>query len=642
MKNKLLWLWLEPVLIPGGTVALALLALAAGGGCEESRPSGAVRTPEVVPYFDSRPSAVDGEGAAEPEFFGPFPVSERTDFEIEFTVGKSGIAPGGYILLQISPWWGWSPPHLGDPEIPGSVRVRADFSKPELEVEILPLNRVLVFSPDRPIPPGGRITFFYANAAVDRFAEEEELFQFFTDGDGDGHAGPISRQPRIRTVARRPVRLRVTVPPQAQPGEEIAVRAAPLDPLGNWSELEEGEYRLLAKAEDGTGSRVAASASLKGGEKTVSFSWTPEAEGIYFFRLEGPAGLSGESNVLFCREGEPSLHLYFGDIHGHSRLSDGTGTPEDFYRYAREVSGLDIAALTDHADFGTIPIEGEVWERIAKAANRAYRPGEFVTFVGFEWTSWIYGHRNVYYRGAAGPVFSSLDQASDTPQKLWKLLEPYQAMTVAHHAGGGPIAVDWEIPPEERERLVEISSIHGTSEYLGGEYSIYRPVPGTFVRDALKRGYRLGFTGSGDNHDGHPGNGSAGAAVTGLLGLYGTGLTREEVWEALESRRVYATTGAKIILNFQVAGSPMGSEVEWPDGRGPVPIALQAAGCATLKRVEVIRNGEAIFAEKGDGVFARYFLEDPDPPDGTSWYYLKIIQEDGQMAWSSPIWVTVR
>ncbi len=639
MKKLLEWRGQRPFILPA---AAALLALMVGGSCGGEPPERERRVPEVVPYFDARPTGADGQGTAAPEFFGPFAAGERADFEIEFTVGEDGIAPGGFILLQISPWWGWSPPHLGDPEIPGAVRVRGNFPQPELEVEILPLNRVLVFSPGRTIPGGSRIVFDYLNAAVDRFAEEEELFQLFTDGDGDGHSAPIARPPQIRIAARQPARLRVTVPPLARPGEEIAARAAPLDRLGNWSRLEEGEYRLLVEDGSGTAPRPAAGARFQGGEKTASLVWTVPAEGIYFFQVEGPNGLRGKSNVLLCREGEPTLQLGFGDIHGHSRLSDGTGTPEAFYRYAREVSGLQLAALTDHSDFGTIPIDGEVWERIVAAANRAYEPGEFVTLVGFEWTSWVYGHRNVYYRGEGGPVFSSLDPESDTPEKLWKLLEPYPAMTVAHHAGGGPIAVDWEVPPGERERLVEISSVHGTSERFGGEYSIYRPVQGTFVVDALKRGYRLGLIGSGDNHDGHPGNGSAGAAVTGLLGFYASGLTRDEVWEALWNRRVYATTGAKIILNFQVAGHPMGSEVEWPGGGKPLPIALQAVGCAPLARIEVVRDGEVIFAEKGDGVLARLLLEDPDPPEGTSWYYLKIVQEDGQMAWSSPVWVTVR
>lgn len=255
--------------------AAVLLALISGTGCRENRPGEPFKPPEVVPYFDARPSPVDGEGTAAPELFGPFPVGERADFEIEFTIGESGIAPGGYILLQVSPWWGWSPPHPGDETIPGAVRVRADFAEPPLAMEVLSLNRILVFFPGGTAPAGGRITFSYLNAAVDRFAEEEELFQFFTDVDGDGHPAPIGRQPRIRTAARRAARLRVTVPSRVRPGKEIEIRAAPLDRLGNWSRLEEGDYRLQVETEGGPGTESGQPIRADGGEPIISFSWTP-------------------------------------------------------------------------------------------------------------------------------------------------------------------------------------------------------------------------------------------------------------------------------------------------------------------------------------------------------------------------------
>ena len=597
------------------------------------------RAPQVVPYFDSVPSAVDGEGRAAANPPGPFPAGSRQDFEITFTAGPSGIAPGGFVILQVSPWWGWSPPQTLYPRGEGYVEVTASFSDPPIEVETLSLNRVLVFSPQGLIPAGGSITFNYGPARVDRFAEEEELFQIFVDADGDGHSAPISNPPAVQTAPGSPVKLEVSAPPQAVPGEKIEVRAAPLDRSGNWSDFPAGSYVLAVTC----GGEKLSEKNLRvsGGEKTITFSITLPAEGIYFFQMKGPLGLGGKSNVTLCREGEPRLKLYFGDIHGHSSLSDGTGTPEDFYRFAREVMGLDIAALTDHADFGTIRIEGEVWERIKRAANRDYTPGRFVTFLAFEWTNWKFGHRNVYYRDGDGPIFRSFDPESDTPGELWELIAPYEAMTVAHHVGGGPVATDWSIAPGPKEWLVEISSIHGSSEYYGAESCVYRPVEGSFVRDALGRGYKLGIIGSGDTHDGHPGRRSDGAPLTGLVGVYSSELTREAVWEAFRGRRVYATSGPKIILNFRLADSPMGSEVDWPVSRGPVPVALRAVGCDEIRAVEIIRNGETVFSQEGEGVFTQLLVEDPSPPPGTSWYYAKVIQKDGNMAWSSPIWLTM-
>ncbi len=597
-------------------------------------------TPHVVPYLDSVPSSIDGQGSAVLKPAGPLPVSSRGDFEITFTVGEAGVAAGGFVMLQVSPWWGWSQAQTVYPVRPGYTVVKTSFSDPSLRVTTLPLNRIVVSSRERAFAPGDKITFEYGNGAqVDRFAESAEPFQIFVDADGDGHSACIADPPTLRTLARAPSHLNVTAPSQVAPGTLIEVRAAPLDGLGNWSECSKGTYSLEVTRD---GQKVGNSTlEASGGEKTIAFTYTPAEEGIYFFNVEGPSGIRGRSNVALCQKGVPQLKLYFGDIHGHSEISDGTGTPEDYYRYARDVSGLDIAALTDHADFGTIPVKGKVWERIKRAANEANEPGRFVTFLGFEWTNWVYGHRNVYYRDGDGPVFRSIDPQSDTPQELWALIEPYKAMTVAHHVGGGPKATDWTVPPGPKEWLVEICSIHGSSEYLGGEASIYHPVKGAFVRDALARGYKLGIIGSGDTHDGHPGQRSVGAVVNGIVGVYSPELTREAIWEAFRKRHVYATSGPKIILNFRVADSPMGSEATWAASKGPVPLAIRAVACDDIASVEIIRNGETVFAEKGEGPFAQFLLEDSKPPAGTSWYYARIVQKDGNMAWSSPIWLTI-
>jgi hypothetical protein len=85
----------------------------------------------------------------------------------------------------------------------------------------------------------------------------------------------------------------------------------------------------------------------------------------------------------------------------------------------------------------------------------------------------------------------------------------------------------------------------------------------------------------------------------------------------------------------------MGSEVKWSAAKGGLPIAVRAVGCGEIDAIEIVRNGEAVFATAGDGVFAQFLVEDPEPPPGESWYYARVIQKDGAMAWSSPVWVTV-
>ena len=102
------------------------------------------------------------------------------------------------------------------------------------------------------------------------------------------------------------------------------------------------------------------------------------------------------------REGPRVL---WGDLHGHSAFSDGTGLPEDYFVYARDVSALDVVALTDHDHWGILPLaeHPELWNEIRAQTRRFHAPGRFVTLLGFEWTSWIHGHRHVLYFGDDGP-----------------------------------------------------------------------------------------------------------------------------------------------------------------------------------------------------------------------------------------------
>lgn len=596
---------------------------------------------KIVPIFDCKPSAEDGTGKASIKPVKGVQAGSIHSFEITYTAEKSGIKPGGFIILQVSPWWGWSRPQTVSAEALGYTLVTPSFKDPSFKVQALNFHRVIAFSRMRSIKAGESITFRYGPVRVDRFAEKEELFQIFVDGDGDGHYAEIKNSPQLKILPHPATKLTVNVPPRVQPKQTIKINVAPIDAGNNWSTLPVGKYKATLSPADSNSVRSSIVKEIASGERRslqLALETSPE-EGVFVVQVTGPNQISGTSNTLLSQKGVPKLQLYFGDIHGHTRLSDGTGTPEDYYAYAREVSKLDIAAVTDHADHGTINIRGPVWDRIQKATIAAYRPKEFVTLFSFEWTNWKYGHRNVYYLKEKGPVYRAFDKGSDTPEDLWKLLEPYEAMTIPHHVGGGPVPTDWSVVPHPMERLVEISSIHGASEYYGGEMSIYRPVRGAFVRDALKRGYRLGIIGSGDTHDGHPGTRSPGSRVSGLLGLFAKELTREAVWAALKRRQVFGTSGPKIQLYFRAGDSPMGSEIEWP-AKKDLPIAIMAVGSDAIAAVEIIKNGETVFRKEGNGRFLQVLTADTEISKGTSWYYARIIQKDGQMAWSSPIWVT--
>jgi hypothetical protein len=340
---------------------------------------------------------------------------------------------------------------------------------------------------------------------------------------------------------------------------------------------------------------------------------------------------------------EAGPRVLWGDLHGHSNYSDGTGVPEDYFRYARDVSALDVIALTDHDHWGMLPLvrHPELWQEIRHQTQRFHEPGRFVTLLGFEWTSWIHGHRHVLYFDDAGELVDSVDPKTESPTQLWAALEGTNALTFAHHSAGGPIATNWDIPPDPRfEPLTEIVSIHGSSEAPDSPGFIYRPVEGNSVRDALDRGYMLGFVGSGDRHDGHPGAYQVDPPQGGLTAFLAEERTRESVREAMRERRVYATNGPRMLLRSALGSHGMGSQVSVGDaGRIDDVLFVQVVAEAPLERIELVRSGALV-----DGVLAEGRLEltlhreiqDLAPGE---YLYVRAVQENGGAAWSSPIFI---
>ena len=66
-------------------------------------------------------------------------------------------------------------------------------------------------------------------------------------------------------------------------------------------------------------------------------------------------------NAWMEEHGFAGSHIWFGDIHGQSNISDGLGHVDQYYHYAMAVTGQDFTALTDHDVFPDVITEAE-WE----------------------------------------------------------------------------------------------------------------------------------------------------------------------------------------------------------------------------------------------------------------------------------------
>ncbi len=582
-----------------------------------------------------------GDGGGRAWLEGDAEASARTPgrWTIVFEAGPHGVAEGGAVFLMTSPFWGWSTPQTSQPDLPGFTAVTTDAAGVLLETATVDVQLLAVVIGGRALAAGERIRFVFgagpALAGADRFAEREERIWLAVDADGDGARTVLRDSPHLDIAPGPATRLHLFLTSTGTPGDRAHLSAALLDQEGNTASGFRGEVALeLPDGLAGPERLVLGPGDAGVGHAELEV----RKEGVH--RVRARTGeLEAESNPLLA-DGGPAV--LWGDLHGHSQLSDGTGTPEDWYRYARDVAALDVAALTDHDHWGVVFLDEspELWQRITKAAHAANAPGSFVSLLGYEWTSWIHGHRHVLHFADDGPLFSSLDEATDDPRELWAALGERPALTFAHHSAGGPIPTNWAIPPDPRfEPVTEITSVHGSSEALDSPRLIYDPVPGNFVRDVLDVGYRLGFVGSGDGHDGHPGLAHVASPTGGLVALVDARHTRESVLTTLRTRRTYATNGPRIVLRAHLAGRPMGSAIPAAELAHDPRVRIRVAAPGELSEIALVRSGDIVARWDGEGARdAELEIPVPDLSPG-EYVYVRVVQVGGGAAWSSPFFI---
>lgn len=198
-------------------------------------------------------------------------------------------------------------------------------------------------------------------------------------------------------------------------------------------------------------------------------------------------------------------------------------------------------------------ISKNAWSDTVDAAEQHNIPGQFTTFVAYEYTATSADsgnlHRNVIFRGADKlPMIPFSTFQDNNPESLWDWMDDLrdqgvESLAIPHNSNGsnGQMfkLVDWAGNPMDEnytrkrlrnEPLVEITQVKGTSEthpllsdndeWAGFEIMPYRvatrlssePV-GSYARDALLSGlafedrgisnpYKFGFIGASDTHTG--------------------------------------------------------------------------------------------------------------------------------------------
>jgi hypothetical protein len=367
-----------------------------------------------------------------------------------------------------------------------------------------------------------------------------------------------------------------------------------------------------------------------------------------------PTGHPGErSDVARIRErrtrvdGE-ELRILRGDTHRHTEFSmDLRGVPDgsmlDFYRYMLDAAAMDFGMISDH-QYGS---DREYWWWLEeKLADLFYSPESYTSLFGYERSiEFPHGHRNIVhatrgvppvpffqtshtglrYHTAAGSVLE------DDAKLLFEEIRRSGGISIPHTSATG-MGTDWRDNDPDVEPLVEIyQGDRHNYEAAGAPLSDTTGVFGVneegYVSNAWDKGYRLGVVASSDHLSTH----------ISYAMVWTASRDRRAILEAMKSRRTYAATD-NIVLEFWIGDHFMGDEFSAP---AVMPVRIKAVGTAPFSDIQIIRNNRSIYQNSSDSPEVELTFQDLHPAPGTSFYYARLVQVDGQMAWSSPIWVNL-
>lgn len=350
--------------------------------------------------------------------------------------------------------------------------------------------------------------------------------------------------------------------------------------------------------------------------------------------------------------GDQRYQVIRGDAHRHTELSsDIRGVPDgsalDLYRYFLDAAHLDWGVQTDHQGGGD---RVYWWWLTTKLADLYSIPDAFVAMYGYERSiEWPHGHRNVVF-AERGPspvpihtagvtqvdyhgrfawlrphVFADEALESDT-LLLFEELHRDDAVAIPHTTGSF-MGTDWRYNDPEIDVVVEIyQGKRHSYEHVGAPLTDpegLQYAPG-MVHEAWKKGYRIGVIAASDHTSTHVSYGM----------LWVSDFSREGVMEALRARRTYGATD-NILLDVRVGDHLMGERFEWS---GPVALRVRVRGTDDIARIAVFRNEEIVYEVPATGRDADAVWED-DALDEPARYYVRVEQTDGNVAWSSPMWI---
>lgn len=605
-RGMLVWRWMNAYALSGGqlpvnaTQQLSAAFVLDDAAKQGTAPSVAANVNVLISNVgdliyelklrDEHPAAVPVITASSS---GPFAAASLTTFTQTITVGEMPFRVGAKIVLAHMFQSDGGNPQIENPAAGNFVSVRSSNTRVRLAKDSVPWagmhggfrgaapNPAFRVEGDA-LQPGDQVVLTYGDRSggspgmkMPSFSNDGIMYPIYVDLDGQGkYLSP--RWPRLNVIGNGPLSVRATAPSVVAVGErfDLAVRSED----DRWNRAT-GAIPAYEVSLNGT----AVQTIPAGTEGLVAVRGLHiDQPGIYRFSVRSTDGkLTATSNPVWAEQ-SPQQRVYWGETHAHSGFSEGMGSIEAFYKWAREDAALDFGGLSEHDSW----LDDAEWAAMNAAVVRYTDPGHFIPFLAYEWTvnRQAGGHHNVFFRSPGRTRVAV--QTNYTLSLLFQGLRakylPKDVLVIPHAHQAG----DWRYTDPDLERLVEIASTHGNFEWFGNYY--------------LQRGAEVGFVGASDDHRTRPGYSPAAngdlQTMNSLVAVRAKAKTGDDIFDAMRDKATYATSDAKrILLDFRVNDQLPGRRITYSADRH---LHARVSGTAPLDRLEIIKNGEVIFTRR--------------------------------------------
>src|SRR5262249_62134122 len=115
--------------------------------------------------------------------------------------------------------------------------------------------------------------------------------------------------------------------------------------------------------------------------------------------------------------------------------------------------------------------------------------------------------------------------------------------------------------------------------------------------------------------------------------------SRQGLIDAMKKRHSYGATD-NIILDYRMqTGGREYLQGDIVKVSGEFKLSVKAIGTRPIRQIDIVKNNRFIHNVVPLQKDVAFTFVDNQPSPGESYYYVRVIQVDDQIAWSSPIWI---